>query len=103
MSSGVGVHPQRLLRIIVAVQEELSPERQRPLVLSFKIPGRRDHEIQVQLLRDRPLRPCRLGSLATCWNATRVVPVGCCSTSQSSPAGSGSSSPDRYRKPSSSR
>jgi hypothetical protein len=38
MSSGVGVHPQRLLRIIEAVQEELSPERQRPLVLSFHKP-----------------------------------------------------------------
>jgi hypothetical protein len=59
MSSGVGVHAQRLLRIVEAVQEELSPERQRSLVLSFQILCRRDHEIQVQLLRDRPLWPCR--------------------------------------------
>lgn len=63
MASEVGVHSQRLLRIVGSVQEELGPERQRPVALRLQILWRRDHQIQVQLLRDRALWPGRLREL----------------------------------------
>jgi hypothetical protein len=60
---GVGVDPQRLLRVIRAVLEQPGAERQRPLMPQVQVTHGGDRGVQVQLLRDRAVRPRRLGQL----------------------------------------
>jgi hypothetical protein len=56
---GVGVDPQCLLRVIRAILEQPGAERERPLMLDVEV-GQGGHRgVQVQLLRDRAVRPGR--------------------------------------------
>jgi hypothetical protein len=55
----VGVHVQRLLRVVGAVEQEPRPQGLRPLVRGVEVGDRRDAEVEVQLLRDRAVRPGR--------------------------------------------
>src|SRR5205823_3156479 len=57
MPRRIGIDPQRLLRVIRAVLEQPGAERQRPLVLDVQVSRSGHRGIQVQLLRDRAVRP----------------------------------------------
>ena len=60
---GVGVDPQRLLRVIRAVLEQPGAERERPLMRDVEVSRGGHRGIQVQLLRDRAVRPGCPGQL----------------------------------------
>ncbi len=105
---GVGVDPQRLLRVIRAILQQPGAERERPLMLDVEVSRGGHRGVQVQLLRDRAGGHVAPGSSPTFWKASAAPPAGFFSTSQSCPFGSGwpgpgGSSPGRYRKPNSCR
>jgi hypothetical protein len=60
MSGGVSVDAERLLVIARPVVQQSGAEGKDPFVLSVEVLQCWDCQIQVQLLRDRPLRPRRL-------------------------------------------
>ena len=60
----VGVDPERLVRVIRAILEQPGPERGRPLMLDVEVSHGGHRRIQVQLLRDRAVRPGCLWKLA---------------------------------------
>jgi hypothetical protein len=60
---GVGVDPQRLLRVYGAVLEQPGTERQRPLMLDVQVGHGGHRGVQVQLLRDWAVWPGCLGQL----------------------------------------
>jgi hypothetical protein len=60
----VGVDPQRLLRVIRAVLEQPGAERQRPLMPDVQGTRGGHRGVEVQLLRDRAVRPRRTGQLS---------------------------------------
>ena len=105
---GVGVDPQRLLRVIRTVLEQPGAERERPLMRDVEVSDGGHRGVQVQLLRDRAVRPGGPRQLPDLLNASTAPPAGLVSISQSCPIGSGwpgpgGSSPGWYRRPNSCR
>src|SRR5919106_659961 len=59
MARWVAVHPQRLVGITGAVLQEFGAEAERPLVLGVEFSHVGNGHVEMQLLRDRALRPRR--------------------------------------------
>ena len=105
---GVGVDPQRLLRVIRAVIQQLGAERERPLMRDVKVSLGGTVVSRCNCCGTGPSGQVAPGSSPTFWNASTAPPAGLVNISQSCPFGSGwpgagGSSPGWYRRPNSCR
>jgi hypothetical protein len=89
VACGVGVDVQGLVRVVGAVEQQPRAQAEHLLVGGVEVADRRDGEVEVELLGTGPSGQVAAGSSATGCNASTVRPPSC-STSQSSPCGSGS-------------